>query len=374
MAGTPLNDQKNGPRPGCFFYARRSGRQRLTTFLKSDPNPPAIATGERMQTFQVRSGGAALALLGLALSLAACSSDQAPTNDGPGALPTGFGGVGGAVAATPSSGAGAGSGGAQGGAASALPNVCMNVGKGQVAQLDDFEDGNSVAMAETGREGYWYTVHDTTTGSIVPDSQFTAVPGGANGTQLAAHVQASGYSDWGALFDLELTYLSEGVHCPYNATNFAGLRFYLRGTGRIRVALVIPATQDKEYGGSCDPAAGMVCYDNYTISLLLSDQWTLYELPWSTFKQRGFGAPVSFDPGALMHIQFAFDTPDLPVDFWLDEVSFWDGQATPPVSNGEGGAGGASNTTDEGGAGASGDGTVAASEAGMGGAAGHSEP
>ena len=351
---------------------------RHDNFLKSDPNPPAIPTGDTMQTFRIRSGGAALALLGLALSPAACSSDQAPGNDGPGALPTGFGGTGGAIAATPSggAGAGAGSGGAQGGNTSALANVCMNVAKGQVAALDDFEDGNSLAIAESGREGYWYTVHDMTTGTIVPDSQFTPVPGGANGSRLAAHVQASGYSDWGALFDLELTYLSDGVHCPYNATNFAGLRFYVRGTGRIRVALVIPATQDKEYGGTCDPAAGMTCYDSHTTqALLLSDQWTLYELPWVAFQQRGFGTPASFDPGTIMHVQFAFDTPELPIDFWLDEVSFWDGKATSPTSNGEGGAGGATSTTDEGGAGgASGDGSVGPSEAGMGGAAGQSEP
>ncbi len=334
-----------------------------------------------MQLSSICSQRAAIALLSLTLSLAACSSDQAPSNDNPGALPTGFGGVGGTITATPSGGAGANVGGAQGGEPSALAGVCTNVAKGQVAKLDDFEDGDSVATPETGREGYWYTVHDMTTGTIVPDSQFTPVPGGANGTQLAAHVQASGYSDWGALFDLELTYLSDGVHCPYNATSFAGLRFYVRGAGRIRVALVIPATQDKEYGGTCDPAAGMTCYDSHTTTyLLLSDQWTLYELPWSAFQQRGFGTPASFDPGAIMHVQFAFDTADLPIDFWLDEVSFWDGQSTRPATNGEGGASGAagaSDTTDEGGAGAggaSGDGSLAPSEAGVGGAAGGSEP
>ena len=335
-----------------------------------------------MQISSLCSQRAGLALLGLTLSLAACGSERAPSNDNPGALPTGFGGVGGAITATPSGGAGASVGGAQGGDSSNLAGACLNVAKGQVAKLDDFEDGNSVAIPETAREGYWYTVHDMTTGTIVPDSQFTPVPGGANGTQLAAHVQASGYSDWGALFDLELTYLSDGVHCPYNAASFEGLRFYVRGTGRIRVALVIPATQDKEYGGTCDPAAGMTCYDSHTTTYLpLTDQWTLYELPWVAFQQRGFGAPVAFDPGAIMHVQFAFDAPELPTDFWLDEVSFWNGQATPPITNGEGGAGGASTTTDEAGAGgageaggAGGNGSADPSEAGAGGAAGNSEP
>ncbi len=280
------------------------------------------------------------------LTFAGCSSDKAAPTGDPGSLPTGFGGVGGVVMATPSGGAGASNlgGGGQGGGTTTLPAVCLAVAKGQLAAIDDFEDGDSVALPETGREGYWFTVHDATVGSIVPDSLFVPVPGGANGTQRAAHVQASGYSEWGALFEVGLTYLSDGVHCPYNAASFAGVRFYLRGSGNIRVALGTPATQDKEYGGTCDPAAGMICYDVHTTtSIALNEQWTLYELPWSQFKQRGFGTPVPFRQDAVMGVQFAFDSPELPVDFWLDEVSFWNGQVTPPAT-GEGGAGGESGS------------------------------
>ncbi|MEO6602312.1 MAG: hypothetical protein ABIQ16_20695, partial [Polyangiaceae bacterium] len=228
-----------------------------------------------MFTLPTRSRCATLALLGFgcSLALAACGSDKAGT--GPGSLPTGFGGVGGAITATPTGGAGANSGGTAGEMTTA-PNVCLDVAKGQVARLDDFEDGDSVALPEAGREGYWFTVHDTTMGSIVPDTDFVPEPGGANGTKLAAHVRASGYSEWGALFEVGLTYLSDGVHCPYNAAGFAGVRFYLRGAGTIRVALVTPLTQDKEFGGTCDPMAGMICYDTHTTSVVLNDEWTLY--------------------------------------------------------------------------------------------------
>ncbi|MES1179086.1 MAG: hypothetical protein ABUL62_32530 [Myxococcales bacterium] len=323
-----------------------------------------------MHPFLLRSRSVTLALVGIGstLSLIACGSDSATPSNDPGSLPTGFGGSSGAVAAVPSGGAGASSGsGGQAGEMTTLPAVCLNVAQGQLARIDDFEDGDSVALPEPGREGYWFTVHDTTTGSIVPDTDFIPVPGGANGTQRAAHVQASGFSEWGALFEVSLTYLSDGVHCPYNAAGFAGVRFFLRGSGIIRVALVTPADQAKEFGGNCDPNAGMVCYDTHTTSVTLSDQWTLYELPWSLFKQRGFGAPAVFQQNALMALQFAFDTPDLPVDFWLDEVSFWDGKATPaPI--GEGGAGGADA------AGAGGDGPVGASDAGAGGVGGHADP
>ena len=321
-----------------------------------------------------RSGALALIAVASAACLSACGSDQPASNNDPGSLPTGFGGTGGAITATPSGGAGTrGSAvGGQAGEMTMLPEVCLDVAKGQMAAIDNFEDGDSVALPEPGREGYWFTVHDTTTGSIVPDTDFIPVPGGANGTLHAAHVQASGYSEWGALFEVSLTYLSDGVHCPYNASSFAGVRFYVRGSGLIRAALVTPLTQDKEYGGTCDPSKGMVCYDNHTTALTLTDEWTLYELPWSIFKQRGFGAPVVLHEDALMAVQFAFDTPDLPIDFWLDEVSFWDGKVTPPVTHGEGGAAGAGGVAGEGGA--AGDGNVEPSEAGAGGAAGHSDP
>jgi len=296
-----------------------------------------------MRLLLIRSQPAVLSLvaIGIAFSLLACGSDGPSSSPDPGPLPIGFGGAGGAIDATPAGGAASGVGGfGQAGQMTALPDVCLDVARGQVAAIDDFEDGDSLAFPENGREGYWFTVHDTTVGSVVPAADFLPVPGGANGTGRAAHVQASGYSDWGALFEVSLTYLSESVHCPYNASGFAGLRFYLRGSGAIRVALVTPPTQDKEYGGKCDSSAGMVCYDNHTTALTLTNDWKLYELPWSVFKQRGFGAPVVLDPGSVMAVQFAFDTPDLPIDFWLDEVSFWDGKVTPPMDSGEGGAGG----------------------------------
>lgn len=345
-----------------------------------------------LRRLRSRSAVPVLIALGAAFSLAACGSDPSAGSNDPGPLPTGFGGVGGAVAPIAVAGAdvgtGAGAGGragaggfGQAGEAALLPGVCLDVAKGQVASIDDFEDGNSVALPELGREGYWFTVHDDTAGSVIPDNDFVPVPGGANGSLRAAHVQASGYSEWGALFEVSLTTLSDGVHCPYNASGFAGVRFYLRGSGAIRVALVTPPTQDKEYGGVCDPSRGMVCYDAHTTALTLKDDWTLYELPWSVFKQRGFGTPAALHPDSIMAVQFAFDSPDLPIDFWLDEVSFWDGKITPPLNSGEGGAagagesGGAAGTSEVGGAG----GTAGAApvewspESGAGGTAGYSE-
>lgn len=287
-----------------------------------------------MHALHLRSFVAPLALF----AVAACGDSKSSPSD-PGPLPTAFGGSGGAVSAQI-----AGSGGASAGASgqtTTLPATCQNVPKGKVALLDDFEDGDSVAYPEPLREGYWVMIHDETAGTVVPDGLFASEEGGANGTKRAAHVKASGYSNWGATFGSTLSYLSDGVHCPYNAAAFAGLRFYMRGTGRTRVTLATLATQDKEFGGSCDPDKGMICYDGHGTYETLTPEWTLYELPWAQFEQRGFGTPAALRPDQILVVQFAFEVGDLPVELWLDEVSFWDGKPTPTMT-GEGGAAGES--------------------------------
>jgi hypothetical protein len=220
---------------------------------------------------------------------------------------------------------------------------CQAVPKGQIAKIDDFEDGNTAVFAELGREGFWGLGHDDTSGVALPAGEFMPAEGGVNGSRLAAHVSASGYSDWGALFSTGLTYLSDGVRCAYDASNFAGLRFYVHGSGRLRVSMAIPATQDKEFGGACDADKGMICYDTHSADLLLSPEWKLYEMPWSHFLQRGFGTPAAFRPDQVLTVQFNLDTAALPVELWLDDVSFWDGIPTPLGTGGAGGNGAGGN-------------------------------
>lgn len=322
-----------------------------------------------MLTLRTRSLIARLSSVGLTvlLALSACGDSKSATND-PGPLPNVFGGWGGAVVAQLAGGASNASAG-KGGEMTTLVQSCQSVPKGQVAKIDDFEDGDTAAFPEPGREGFWGVVHDNTTGIVVPAGEFAPEAGGVNGSQLAAHVKASGYSEWGALFSTTLTYLSDGVHCAYNASSFAGLRFFVHGSGRLRVSLAIPATQDKEFGGACDADKGMVCYDTHSTYLTLSPQWTLYELPWSRFVQRGFGTPAPFRPDQILVVQFNFDTGDLPVELWVDDVSFWDGTPTPPTS-GTGGSGTGGNGT----VGEGGDHAISSSGAGAGGVAGDGAP
>ena len=325
-----------------------------------------------MLTLRVRSPLTQLSVLGMggALAFTACS-DGTSRSSGLGPLPTGFGGFGGIVAAQPAGSAAVGVQRAgSGGDVNTPPPSCQNVPKGQVPLIDDFEDGNTAAAQEVYREGFWGTVHDETAGELLPLGEFAPEAGGREGSRYDAHVKASGYSEWGALISTTLTYLWEDVHCPYNASAFAGLRFYVKGSGRVRVALAIPATQHKEFGGACDPDKGQICYDIHSTFVTLAAEWTLYEVPWSAFRQRGFGTPAEFRPDEVVIVQFAFDNDVLPVELWLDDLSFWNGVSTP-LTTGTGGSGGT------GGGNAAGDsagGVSGVSEGGAGGVAGEATP
>jgi len=252
------------------------------------------------------------------------------------------------------------------GAENTMPaDVCQSVPQGTRALIDDFEDGDSIAVPEVDREAYWFTIHDPSVGSIVPDTNFLPVLGGAHGSTRAAHITASGFSVWGAAFSANISHFAGGIRCPYNATKFSGLRFYARGSGVVRVELSIPEIVDQEYGGKCNPSSGEVCYDTHGVSIAPGPAWKLYSLPWDQFVQRGFGTAAPFRPEAIMSLQYAFEQDQLPVDVWFDDVSWEDGSAVP--ENGVGGEGGASGTQ-SGAGGASGENTGGASAtAGQGG-------
>jgi hypothetical protein len=122
------------------------------------------------------------------------------------------------------------------------------------------------------------------------------------------------------------------------------------------VQVIMPGVTDKEFGGTCDPDKGQTCYDNHGIEVALTPEFKTYELPWSSFQQRGYGTAVPFDPKTVFALQFAMEVAHLPVDLWLDDVEFWDGVSTAEGSGGAstGGATGAGVET-SGGAGGSGD-------------------
>lgn len=278
-----------------------------------------------------------LATLPVLAPLACGKTDASPSDPG---LPSGiFGGSGGAVEQPTLAGAPAMTDG--GSPSTNVPmSICEGVPQGQLALLDDFEDDDSVAVPEVDREAYWFTIKDETAGTIVPDTQFLPVPGGAHGSKYAAHITASGFTTWGAGFSANISHFANQIRCPFNASKFSGLRFFARGSGQIRVELLIPEIVDQEYGGTCDSTKGEVCYDSHGAWVVLTPEWKAYSLPWSEFVQRNYGKQAAFHQDGIIGLQYGFEVANLPVDVWLDDISWEDGSPTPPL--GAGGEGGAS--------------------------------
>lgn len=277
-----------------------------------------------------------LASLPVVAPLACGNTSDAPA--GGAGFPSGI--FGGSAGVAPSASAGTTALGSAG--VGSLPvDVCLDVPRGTRALIDDFEDGDSLAVPEPDREAYWFTIKDPSPGIIEPDTNFLPVPGGAHGSARAAHIKASGFTVWGAGFAANVTHLAGGIRCPYNATQFSGLRFFARGSGEIRAELLIPEVVDRQFGGKCDPSAGDVCYDTHGVSIPLTSEWKAYSFPWQAFVQRNYGLQAAFRPEAIMSLQFSFELSGLPVDVWFDDVSFEDGSPLPPLgTSGEGGAAG----------------------------------
>jgi hypothetical protein len=306
-----------------------------------------IAVAKRRHSTGMRLGSAKVCRRGAVIFFGACGSwlaaacdrDERPAEPPPeiSGIFGGVGGVGGIPDATPLAGGGGASGSAGAGAAGSANDACGTTPPGKVGLIDDFDDGDSVAVYEANRDAYWFTVTDGSDGTIEPGGEFLPVAGGYRGTR-SAHVSASGYSVWGAELIINISH--EGaVRCPYDASEFRGLSFVARGSGRVRVQVAMPGVVDKEYGGTCDSQAGQVCYDMHGTFIALGEKYQVYELPWDSLQQRGFGVSVPFDPKTMTAIHFAMEKEELPVDLWLDQVQLWDG--TPASQGGAGGAGGA---------------------------------
>lgn len=278
--------------------------------------------------------------LGSAGTLAAACDKGEPVASSPATGGGIFGGAGNLDPGLPIAGKGGSGSTSTAGSAAVMEGDCGNVPSGTVALIDNFDDGDNVAAFEPAREAYWFTIKDTSAGTIVPSGDFAPSSDGYQGTR-SAHVTASGFTDWGAALVSNISH-KEALRCPYNASAFKGLSFVARGSGVVRVQVMMPGVVDKEFGGTCDPGKGQVCYDNHGLDIELTPEFKTYELPWSSFEQRGYGTLVPFDEKTIIALQFAMELAHLPVDLWVDNFEFWDG--VPAPSGAAGGAGGETNS------------------------------
>ncbi len=234
-----------------------------------------------------------------------------------------------AIAGMGGMGGTAGISGVTGAAGSAGTLAAGSGGAPTGEQIDDFEDQDDFILRLSMRNGPWYVFSDATAGTLTP---LTIAPlTGADvrpssNSTAALHLTASGFTDWGAGVGADMVNLSSGKKAPYDVSAYRAIRFYAKiasGTTST-VKVLLPNIYSDADGGKCDDTVTTKrCGDHLFKSVSgLKTTWDVYEVEFSEFTQQPFGLPQpAFDPTGVYSVQFTL-TNKLPVDLWLDDVTF----------------------------------------------------
>lgn len=191
-------------------------------------------------------------------------------------------------------------------------------------EVDDFEDGDNKIFKVFEREGWWYTATDGTEGEqVFPEKgTFAPVPlpeaEASPDNEYAAHLTASGQTDWGVVWGTTLKWIRKGIGCPFNASGFSGFEFRAKGPATIWVNFPTPDTTPKENGGKCSDK----CWDSYGKLVRIKEGWNTYQIRWDQLQQEGWGTDARFEVERLMNINFSAKTNALPADVWIDDLRF----------------------------------------------------
>jgi hypothetical protein len=199
--------------------------------------------------------------------------------------------------------------------------------------LEDFEDGDHHLFKVFERDGWWFTATDDTAGSVQPPRDgfkpsLLPEAEAAPDNRYAAHLVASGFTDWGVVWGTTLEWRRQGIKCPFNASAFSGVAFRVRGSGRIRLNFGNPATFPVDNGGSCQKG----CYDTHGRIIDLTPEWVEHSVTFDKLQQGGWGSEARFDPERLLSMNFNANPEWLPVDVWLDDLR-WIGADAPAAAS-----------------------------------------
>jgi hypothetical protein len=189
--------------------------------------------------------------------------------------------------------------------------------------FEDFEDADNHLFKVLDRDGWWWAAADDTPGTLHPareqfkPEQLPAAEATSN-NRYAAHLAASGFTDWGAVWGTTLEWKQEGVKCPMNASAFAGVRLRARGQGRIRLNFGTPDTVPPEQGGKCKQG----CWDTHSKIIELTPEWVQYDIPFDKLQQGGWGTQSRFQAERLLSLNFSANPESQPVDFWVDDLAW----------------------------------------------------
>ena len=193
------------------------------------------------------------------------------------------------------------------------------VARGDAPLIEDWETNDSIVAPLDGRGGNWVTYDDGTGKQTPPDKSplFPSRLAGGRGTSARAlHVFGGKFTNWGVTFGAELA----NAAC-YDASAYAGIEFWAKGPGIVKVGFQMLDDQEVKYGGLCANAAN--CYNSHRKVVELGRTWKRYSVRWEELHQLyEAGPPLSFDVRRIRFLEFSIGTESTPFDLWVDDVSF----------------------------------------------------
>jgi hypothetical protein len=311
--------------------------------------------------------------------LANACGEESVSDDGLGGgrpefIVDGAGGTGGTSQGSGGQGSGQsqGSGGGTGGTvvSAAALDYCTIDGmpsKGDPAVsllIDDFDDGDPF-VSGNGMAGNWYGYGDPG-GAQTPTwdgGEWSSEVGGLKKDGYALHAVGGGYDEWGSGQGFSPAWSeARDQNCLYDASLYDGISFWIRGeiidedhlvSGTIddsvlRFGVVEPDVVPVEEGGNCTGNAG-ACWDWHKTRIELDECFRRHSFRFDELEQDGWGADAEeLDMDRMINFNFEI-AQGHRYDFWLDEVTFFVGEAPPEEEicdlgmGGAGGAGGAAN-------------------------------
>jgi hypothetical protein len=336
-----------------------------------NPIPPPMTGGATGVGGAATTGGAAgaggatgvggAATTGGATGVGGATMTGGATGVGGAATTGGATGVGGTTGGAAGTGAAVGGaagtaaamGGTAGGAGAAMDPVkdCFNKVTVATPLLTDFETYDGVMPAFD--TGSWTFQIGTAYAGLYPLSEnspptsttrsptysLAIAMGGASASMWAVHAANTATADWGGGVGMWMGCI--------NASSYAGLTFWVKGTAPTGMLIVSLATEDTtppdstdpRKGGTCEPAAaGMACSGPST-AVALAAEWTQITLPWGMFSAgvgaSGVAVPATGDK--ITGISFGAQMTYVPnpaddggtfvpeagaFDVWIDSIGF----------------------------------------------------
>jgi hypothetical protein len=193
----------------------------------------------------------------------------------------------------------------------------LAIARGDAPLIEDWEAKNSTLLLLDGRTGSWVN-YDDGTGKQNPPVRSplfpSRIPGGRDASKNALHLHGGRYTNWGVTFGAELA-----EQACYDASAYAGIEFWAKGPGKIKIGVQMIDVQDVKYGGLCRND----CYNSHRSAVTLGKSFQKFTIRWDDLKQLyQSGTPIPLDPKRIRFLEFGIAAEDTPFDVWVDDVSF----------------------------------------------------